>query len=710
MRVTLHQCGQARHLQGVPAGRYDVEYTDSTHLHPTEWVRLVTLDVRPTVIPLEDDNTEQFYMLTKAIGDLPGKTRASGSGTASEKSDPVVERNRGIRAIEDTLALALGRIGLLAPEVSAELLEQLLRLDEQEGVVIVPDTNALHNGAVHWLLRVLHRHSVWLMPVVASMTTIQTRDATVKGLVNKFKIGNLSQALRSRGLVNGALGLLERNRGRCQVVEIDPSLLRYQKMASSSGTDPDQGDVLEDRLIIEAIHSVLRSMRSRTARRVVTSDVQVARILAAEGVEVLFIPTITLTDTAVSCLRYDALARGFVGAPLRAVAWELAHAFGSIRLVQGKTELATLECYWPNKTPAEWASETLLCAFASRDGATPALDGEGGMPPAIGTGGDAPPVDRPSANGDLAVSTGPQDIVAPSTEREQETRAEALATRPAGKQVVRLPQIKRFVPITTAIPRASLPQMLRLLGSARRLGPSTAENIVAGMQGGTISVDKARRPLEILRRIRLLDQAEDTYRPTSDVELVDAALRTSDLDSLSSILGRFAPYRLFLEALRSRGQLKRAEVVPLIHDLVGAAGIAESERLPHFHIILGQAWTTGDSILDGSQRATDRDATDAFESAFREVASVGIARVLDLLPRFCELTRTSPWAAKRQIERFVAARVLPEYSFQPAAGTKPVTRNETITGTLDDAATEPVVIDRLYLGERPVFTVEGPSR
>jgi len=110
MRVTLHQCGQARHLQGVPAGQYDLEYTDSTHLHPTEWVRLVTLDVRPTIIPLEDNNTEQFYTLTKAIGGLPGKTRASGGGTASEKSDPVVEHNRRIRTIEDTLALALGRI------------------------------------------------------------------------------------------------------------------------------------------------------------------------------------------------------------------------------------------------------------------------------------------------------------------------------------------------------------------------------------------------------------------------------------------------------------------------------------------------------------------------------------------------------------------------------------------------------------------------
>jgi hypothetical protein len=693
----------------VPAGCYDIEYTDSTHLQPTEWVRLATLDVRPTVLPLDDNNTEQFYTLTKAIGDLPGRAPTSGASTAHEKSDPN-EYSRKVRTIEDTLALALGRIGLLAPDVSKELLEQLLKLDEQEGVVIVPDTNALHNGAVHWLLRVLHRHSVWLMPVVASMTTIQTRDATVKGLVNKFKIGNLGQALRSRGLVNGALGLLERNRGRCQVVEIDPSLLRYQKMASASGTDPDQGDVLEDRLIIEAIHSVLRSMRSRTARRVVTSDVQVARILAAEGIEVLFVPTITLGETAVSCLRYDALAREFVGAPLRATVWELAHAFGSIRLRQNKKELVTLECYWPGKTPAEWASETLRCTFPSTFKVTPASGGKGEKPSDVGTGDRVVEAGRQRTNGNLVVGLEPQEFMPPPRTREHDTKAEAQAARSAGKQVVRRLEVKRFVPITTAIPRASLPQMLRLLGSARRLGSSTAEGIVEGVKGGTISVDKARRPLEILRRMHLLDQDEDRYRPTSDVELIDAALRTSDLDLVSSVMGRFDPYRLFLDVLRSRGRIKRTEVVPLIHDLVGATGTAESERLPRFHILLGQAWTMGDSILDGSQRATDRDATDAFGTAFRDVASVGIARVLDLLPRFCALTRTSPWAAKRQIERFVATRVLPEYSFQPAAGTKPVTRDETITGTLDDAAPEPVVIDRLYLGERPVFTIEGPSQ
>ena len=708
VRLTLQECGATRRLQALTPGPYDVEYTDSTHLQPSEWVRLATLDVRSAGIPLQDEATEQFYTLTKRIGDLPGKPAAGAAKKqGSDKVDPEADHRRRVRVIEDTLGLALGRVGLLAPDVPRELLDELVRLDRQDGVVIVPDTNTLHNGAVHWLLRVLRRPSIWLMPVVASMTTIQTRDATVKGLVNKGRIANLGQALRSRGLVNGALGLLERNKGRCQIVEIDPSLLRYQKVASSTGADPDLSDVLEDRLIIEAIHGVLRSMRSRTARRVVTSDVNVARVLTAEGIETLFVPSIALGDAPVDCLRFDALARGFMGAPLRATLWELAHAFGSVRLVRDGVELAKLECYWAGKTPAEWANEALLCLF--RDDVTATVTHP--VAPASAA------ADRPAA--------APSPLPAPSAADVAEVAVDdGVAARPApaerlvGASDQRAasvggavpPAPKRLVPITTSLPRASLPQMLRLLGVTRRLHEGTVEQFVAEMRSDPISADKARRPLEILRRMALIEQIGNRYQVRADADVVDANLRSGDLDALSSIFERFAPYEAFLSALKKRGRVRRSDAASLVQELIGPAGTAESDRLPRFHILLGQAWTDGEWIVDGSNRPTDRDATDTFEEAFRGTATVGIAKVQDLLLRYCELSRMSPWAAKRQIERFVAGRMLPAYSFQPAAGTKPLTRDEVLAGSLDRVELELVIIDRLFLGERPVFTIEGPVR
>jgi hypothetical protein len=706
-RFTLEKLIESDNLRNLPEGNYILEYTDSTHLEPNKWIRLGAFAVEGTTIPVGENPIDQYYTFKADIGELPGKPTQAAEAKGGEKKD--AEYDKRLRVVRDSLALALARAGLLCPDIPDELFDELLKLNERDGVVIVPDTNAMHNGAIHWMLRVLHRPAIWLLPVVTSLTTIQTRDATLKNLVNKKNITGIVQALRSRSLVNGALGLLERNKGRSQVVEIDPSLLRYQKMSSGSGSDPDQGDVLEDRLIIEGIQSVLRAMRSRTTRRVVTSDVNVARVLNAEGINTLFIPGIVVGSDPIPCLRYDALARAFIGAPLSAVLWELAHAFSSIRLLGERSEVARFDCYWAGKTPAEWATETLLCAFPEKQ----AEDGRGTPQVQITHG----PTDKARATEEGEQGPNSEAFEAPS---EQLTDGTPLPTQPRGADLTvrgasvgaeprdlrpHLPA-RRSTEIATALPRASLPQMLRLLAAARRLGEGTAEEIAASPQAGGITPDNARRALEVLRRVHLIEQNGKAYRPTTDVELVGAALKRSDLDTISSLMERFRPYEVLLLYLRHHGSVKRGDVSGILRELIGAVGTYESERLPRFHILLGQAWTKGDLILDGSQRPTDRDASEAFEQAFRSVASVGIAKVVDLLPRFSELTRMSPWAAKRRIERFVADRLLPEYNFQPAAGAKPVTRDEILAGTLDRPETEPVIIDRFHLGERPVFTVE----
>jgi hypothetical protein len=291
-----------------------------------------------------------------------------------------------------------------------------------------------------------------------------------------------------------------------------------------------------------------------------------------------------------------------------------------------------------------------------------------------------------------------------------EPAVKGSAARAKAARQVKLRTTTVLAPIATVLPRVSFPQLLRLLGALRRLKSGDAEHVVLASKGEPITLDTARRAFEILRRVRLLDRNGVLMRPTGDAELVDAALRRGDLDAVSAIFQRFEPYRVLSEALRDQGRISRVEVSPLLKTRLGPVGTYESERLPRFHVLLGQAWSASAVILDGSNRPTDRDATDAFEEAFAAVSSVGLAKVIDLLPRFCELTRMSPWAAKRRIERFVADRLLPEYSFQTAAGGKPVVRDEVISGSLDVLVIEPVVIDRLHLGERPVFTVGGPRR
>lgn len=776
LRINLDQCGQRQLLHAVSAGNYVVEYTDSTHTADGEWLKLGDLNIRGSALDVADDGIEQFYTLGCNPGPLPP------IGGNANQSD------RRLRTLEDTLALALGRVGLLTPEVSDDLLAELIELNEEDGVVIVPDTNALHNGAVHWLLRVLRGPSVWLMPVVASLTTVQTRDAMVKELVGKRAPNKLVQALRSRGLVNGALGLLQRNRGRSQVVEIDPSLLRYQKQASNNGMDPDQSDVLEDRLIIEAIHGVLRSMRSRSARRVVTSDVNIARVLEAEGIRTLFIPTIILPRGPIACLRFDALARTFVGAPLRALLWELTHVFGTLRLRrEDGYEPVRLECYWPGKTPAQWTSEMLTATFTAapldQALATPGVSAyaadatntpaaqeniEAGISDSVSMASSVPdgpnhlpnaePISQSEAGADQSAAdfratadaaaggeaAGPSPLEATdaknrsnapritmgshdrlssaltSRERSQESRATFVDTTTAhgvsahkpsasgSKATRRAPPKEREIGVV--LPRASLPQMFTLLAASRRVGAASAAEITVASSSDPITVDNARRAMEILKRIGLLKQDGEIFLPTPTADILDKALTNGDLDALSSLMLRFEPYAQFLALLQHYGRIPKSEVTGELRRSLGKVGSYESERLPRFHILLGQAWQQGDTIVDGSQRPTDRDATDAFERAFNAAASDGIASVIDLLRFFCEDTKMSPWASKRKIEGFVRQNLLSNYSFQTAAGRRPITADAVLSGTLDRFILEPVVIDRLQLGQRPVFTIERIAR
>ena len=167
--------------------------------------------------------------------------------------------------------------------------------------------------------------------------------------------------------MNASFSLLERLRDHVQVLEVEPELLRYLRPAGDGTKDPDHGDVLEDRLLVEAIHTVFRATRTRTARRVVTSDVMLARVLHLEGIPAVLLQVPELPDEWTSCVRYDALARGFVGAPLPFVLWDMAHTFASIRLTDAAgTARCTLECYWPGKTAADWRKERLRLSVAER--------------------------------------------------------------------------------------------------------------------------------------------------------------------------------------------------------------------------------------------------------------------------------------------------------------------------------------------------------
>ncbi len=222
-----------------------IEYSDSTHCAQGSWTRLARVPFQYPDPPLVgSENAHGYYSISVAL----------------EKKSHI---------LEDTLAQVLLRCGILRPQFTRQTLNDLFSLAQSRAVVLVPDTNALSTGTLSWLLKILPDTHVWLLPVVISLIQVQQRHAQLKNLLNeknRHKPGNIAVALRSRQMVNASLSLLERQRERYQILEVDPQLLRYVRPGGSAAGDHDQSDILEDRLLMEAIHAAIRATRSRAEK------------------------------------------------------------------------------------------------------------------------------------------------------------------------------------------------------------------------------------------------------------------------------------------------------------------------------------------------------------------------------------------------------------------------------------------------------------
>lgn len=616
---------------------YIVEYTDKTHLSADSWRQLLRIEL--SAAPKGQaafEETNPFYTLIAIIEENDKGKRAEELGT-----------------LNDALAQTLVRTGALRPVITAEGMCDIFQLTRRGAVVLVPDTNALSTGVLHWLLRIFSETQVWLLPVVVSLTQVQQRDVVLKGMVSTKTAnpGNLRKAIRSRTMINASLGLLERCRERYQVLEVDPQLLRYVRPAGRASGDPDEGDVLEDRLFIEAIHDVFRATRSCTEKRVVTSDVLLARILHAEGIPTLFLQTPTLPEGPIPCLFYEPLAKTFLGAPLIYLLWDLAHSFGTVRLRDGTgREVLQLQTYWPGKTAIEWSQERLMVYYPLIESA------------------------------------------------EQQAGIQTLPAPAAGCYS------------TSALPEASFVQVLRL-GGALLEGPGTLASLLTRIpEDVRPSKQVVRMAMELLLRAGFVQIDGEQLVATEELGLLDRALAVENFDEASGLWKRFPPYDALLSALKEKDGLNREALPTILEPVLGKLPSKEAcERFLRVPVYLGQAWTDGELIRDGTVRPRDDVVVEHFSRLFEEKARDGLCPISNLLPELCRLLCISPWAVSRQIQHLVQEDRFPDLSFQTAAGKRITALDKVVMGGLAGIRTMPIPMDRIEIDGRPVFTVSRRS-
>jgi hypothetical protein len=651
-------------------GEYRIEYSDNTHSKKDEWTPLLT--VVPELAPnpmVGSEEAQAFYSLRVIQSQIP-----------IDEKKAADEHGRS-RTILDAVTQCLVRTNILRPEMTSDTLVDVYHLSRSRAVVLIPDTNALSTGTLHWLLEALNETQVWLLPVVVSLVQIQQRDALLKACVNKRESKNLSKALRSRQLINASLSLLERHRERYQVLEVDPQLLRYVRPAGAGSSDPDEGDVLEDRLLMEAIHSALRATRSRAEKRVVTSDLLMARMLRAEGLRTLFLQTPSLPKGDISCLRYEPLAKTFVGASLLHLLWELAHTFSSIRLVLNGESVISLDAYWAAKTASDWAEERMLISY--RDEAVSAA----AAPPSQEMLDDA-------ADLDLAADT---EVQGGSVARRKKTDIPIRG----GEEEASTGSFSRAL-----LPEVAFPQVVRLAAAVGGEG-GTIDDIRARIaKENRPSVDIARSAAEVLLRCSLVVLSDMILRPTDKLGQFLDALSKTDLDLASRIFSEYPAYRSVIEILREAEAIAVSGADGLLSSRLGAKPSREgNERLWRTAVYLGQAWSDGPDLRDGTARPDQEVIRSVFLEIFEKLAQDGLCALSELLPAFCRRLRVSPWYAQQVIQTLVIEDRLSELSFQPSAGKRLNARDQVITLHHGEVRMVSSPIDRLDIGGRPVFTV-----
>ncbi len=641
--------------QNLHPGSYYIDYTDSSHLQDEEWIQLLQIELDDTFFNLNRLEGAEFdYAAEDVHPSFALKTNVS-----SLFSTPLTPEC--LRTILDQLSQCLLRAGIIEPVMSEETLQTIIELQKSNSILIIPDTNAVANGTIHWLLRAFHDLSINLVPVTVSLVQLQEHDREIKSIAGKRKITNLRAALRSRSLVNHSFAILDFFQGNYQIQEVPPELLRYVRPSSGKRGEQDQTDVLEDRLLIESIHQVLRSTRSKSPKVVVTADVTLSRVLNAEAIPYLslLVPVIA-NDFHADCIRFDPVVRAFTGSPLPFFLWTLLQVFSRVRLRKIPTQtLIEMSLYWPSKTIDDWTNHRFGLGIQTSQ-AEPTLP--------------------------VLHSTDPTDKSIQAV-----TLSEPLLS----------PQDTEHFD-SHATPNISLLPILQMASLCLDKPISTEELLQSLQKRFEFSESKLINAGEVLIQSGFIILRDSFVYATQSMSHLHNALESGDLDQLSSVLADFfEPYRQVLRILKLNAELP-FEISPEIKDNWPNSSKYAYKNLRPFFVYLGQAWTLHGDTVDGSNRPSDADFVQAFDSQFHNRDLVSVE---ELILALAQQLKMSPWAVKRYMERLSTSSLSNTYRFETATATDIVTSDRVITGGLSAPATSPLLISSVFVGDKPVFTV-----
>ena len=344
-------------------GTWVVEYHDQTHLCEDTYIRLGRIEIEEYT----PDNNCFFWFHPRSSEQL--ETCLDNGWRGKFKKEQVDgQAEKAAKTILGQLRESVVRLGLLQPRFE---IENCKFITDRKFAIVVLDTNALRNGAVHHLQEQFPSTQIWT--IIPTITLMEIGEK-VANITSKFRAGckpNNSALIRNRPQVTIAPQEVKwiRDHFPTETLELAPELLRTFRGYDTRGNDPYKEPdriSINDRLILEGIKDLRRQRNLLEGVYLMSGDKDMSWLARLEGIQTIYpdIPDIQGVSEGIYSIRYSLESRTHVVCSIHRFLWDLTHIFSKIRVRKctestQKSEQLELFYYYPTKLINDWVDDKL---------------------------------------------------------------------------------------------------------------------------------------------------------------------------------------------------------------------------------------------------------------------------------------------------------------------------------------------------------------
>ena len=359
--LSLEQFKSASDAQ-FSKGTWVIEYHDRTHLSEGTYLRIGKFEI--------EECTPGGNCLFRFHPQCDKKLKECfNNAWQFDKNRNTENRQKNAaKIILDQLGESMVRLGLLQPRFEIENPEFIT---ERKFAIVVLDTNALRNGAVHHLQERFPTAKLWIIIPTVTLMEIGEKAANIKSNDNNKPKPNNIALIKSRPQVTITSQAVEwiRRIFPTEILELAPELLRAFRGYETSKNDPEKEPdriSINDRLILEGIKDLRRQRNLSESVYLMSGDKDMSWLARLEGIQTIYpmMPSIQEAPDGIYSIRYSFESRTYIVCSIHRFLWDLTHVFSKIRVRKctdktQKSEGLELSYYYPDKFVNDWVNGKL---------------------------------------------------------------------------------------------------------------------------------------------------------------------------------------------------------------------------------------------------------------------------------------------------------------------------------------------------------------